>query len=288
MAIWHKRLHVTSKVDYRRPSERSLLVPWHLHPKSSAPISTSYDLTSFRAPIYNQGGIGSCTACGTIGSVQTSLAAAGRTISPPLAPLSLYRPTRMLARAKDWNGGPLPPLTDSGANPADAYQALTSYGCQTTVEECGEMGPSDTLTSYEEEHVNDLIVAEDLILDATFKVTGQFAIVSSGSQRLKDVAQAVSSKFAVGVSVYAADDRFQGYTGGIMAGPPVGSIPDHWVYITRYYQDAAGDFIFGLPNSWSEAWGINGEFLAFQDVILAADCLMVASVTPVFGGSVTI
>jgi hypothetical protein len=187
----------------------------------------------------------------------------------------------MLERAADWSGGSLPPLADSGANPDDAYLALQLYGCRTTVDECGEAGPSAALTAYEEAHVNDPIVAEELILDTRFKTVGQFAITSTGQQRLDDVARAVASKFAVGVSVYAADDRFQGYTQGIMAGPPENSVPDHWVYLTKFYTDASSHRVFGLPNSWSELWGLGGEFLACEAIILAADCLMVASVTEV-------
>ena len=279
MAIGHKRLGATPKIDYRRPPLGRLLVPWHLHPYANVSIPSSYDLTPFRPAIYNQGELGECTACGTVGSIQTTLAAAGHRVSPPLAPLSLYRPTRMLERANEWTGGPLPPLTDSGANPADAYSALQLYGCRTTMDECGEAGPSDALTAYEESHVNDPIAAEELIKDSSFKTLGQFVITSTGQQRLDDVAAAISSKYAVGVAVYAADDRFQSYTTGIMAGPPDGSEPDHWVYATKFYPDASGHRVYGLPNSWSEAWGLKGEFLACEAIILAADCLMVASIT---------
>ena len=278
MAIWHKHLNLPPKVDYRRPPKGRLLVPWHLHPKSSTPIPTSYDLTPFRPAIYNQGSLGSCTACGTVGSVQTSLGAAGQGLPVPLAPLSLYRTTRMLERASNWPGATLPPLSDSGANPVDAYTALTLYGCQNTVIECGEIEPSDELTAYEETHVNDPIVAEELIHDARFKTTGQFAIVTTGQQRLDDVAAALASKFAVGVPVYAADDRFQSYTSGIMAPPPSGSELDHWVYATKFYTDATGHRVYGLPNSWSRLWGLDGEFWACEAIILAADYLMVASV----------
>ena len=279
MAIWHTRHGLPPKIDYRRPPAEREIVSWSLHPRSSSPIPASCDLTPCRPPIYDQGAIGECTACGTIGSVQTTLAAAGRPISPPLAPLSLYRPTRMLERANVWSGGPLPPLTDSGADPSSAYTALQLYGCRTTVDECGEADPSNALTAYEEAHVNDPIVAEELIRDEKFKTSGQYAITSTGSQRLSDVAQAVASRFAVGVSVYAADDRFQGYTGGIMAGPPAGTVPDHWVYVTKFYTDASSHRVYGLPNSWGTLWGLGGEFLACEDLILASDCLIVASVT---------
>jgi hypothetical protein len=188
----------------------------------------------------------------------------------------------MFERAKAWNGETiLPPLTDSGANPDDAYTALTLYGCQSTADECGELGPSSKLTAYEEAHVNDEIVGEELIADSTFRLVGQFEIMSIGQDRLDAVAQAIASKFAVGISVYASDDRFQGYTGGLMAGPPAGFFPDHWVYITKFYTDASGHRVYGLVNSWGELWGIGGEFLACEAVILAADCLMVASVAEV-------
>jgi hypothetical protein len=184
----------------------------------------------------------------------------------------------MIERARIWSGGPLPPLTDSGADPMDAYLALETYGCQTTMQECGEAGPSDKLTAYEEAHVNDPIVGEELIADSSFKTAGQFVITSIDQQRLNDVAQAIASKFAVGVAVYAADDRFQSYTGGVMAAPPAGSVPDHWVYATKFYTDASGHRVYGLPNSWSELWGLGGEFLACEDIILASDCIIVASV----------
>jgi hypothetical protein len=255
-------------------------IPWHLHPRSRAAgvIPSSVDLTPFRPPIYDQGSIGECSGEGTVGSVTTTLAKAGTPVSALLSPLSVYRLGRCIERALKYSGGVLPKLTDSGANPDDVFRALNLYGVATCQDVAGVPGPCAALTAYEEAHVNDEPSLEELELDDKFKALGQFLITSTGQQRLDDVARALASGFAVGFSVYASDDRFQRYAGGVMGPPPSGVYCDHWVYMTGFVTSVTNHRIYRAPNSWGEGWGEQGEFQACEEIVLASDCVEVASV----------
>ena len=281
--IHYQRHKCPPKVDYRRPPAGRLVVPWHLHPKASraAALPSSVDLTPYRPSIYDQGQVGQCSACGTVGAIQTSLAKAGIVLPGLLASLPVYRCTRCLERATMHASGTLPPLTDSGAYPDDAFRALTLFGVETVLEECGEAEPSAEVTAYEEAHVNDEPTAWEFELDAALKLAGAFDIMSTGQQRLDDVASALVAGYAVGRSVYASDDRFQRYAGGVMPPSPGTANCDHWIYTTGYYVDATGHRVWRCPNSWSTAWGDAGEFLDCEANVLASDCLIAAAVSEV-------
>ena len=271
--------------DYRPPRPGRLVVPWALHPKATrgAAIVPS-DLTPFVPCIYDQGQIGECSACGTAGGIQTSLKRAGVPLPGILAPLPIYRATRALERGADHPDGTLPPLADTGAMPDDAFHAINWFGGQTTQDECGEVGPSSTLTAYEEAHCNDEPTIDEFEHSARFKVAGAYDIVSTGDQRANDVAGALAAGFDVGGSVYAADDRFQSYVGGVMPPAPAGAMCDHWVHIVGCFIDAKGQPIFVWANSWGLGWGTSygalpgGCFLTTSAQVIDADCLIVYSV----------
>ena len=281
--IHYQRHACPPKVDYRKPPAGRLVVPWHVHPKAirGAALPASVDLTAFRPPISDQGRSGACSAHGTVGAVQTSLAKAGVALPGRLAPLPVYRATRCLERAVAHASGTLPPLTDSGAYPDDALRALALFGVETLQEECGHPAPCDEVTSYEETHVNDEPTAWEFEQSAALKLIGAFDIVTNGQQRLEDVASALAAGYAVGRSVYASDDRFQFYMSGVMAPAPAGSPCDHWIYCDGYYTDATGHRVWRNPNSWGEGWGEAGEFLDCEANILASDCLIAYAVSEV-------
>ena len=283
--IHYQRHNLPPLVDYLKPRDGRFVVPWAMHPNAlrGAAFQPS-DLTPFLPCIYNQDRIGECSACGSVGAVQTTLAKAGVSLPGIIAPLSVYTPTRAIERAAAYPSGTLPPLTDTGAYPDDALKVLQLYGARTTLQECGEAGPSDALSQYEDEHVNDEPRLLGMEQAAVFRLLGGFDIVTSGQQRLADVAAALAAGYAVGRSVYASDDRFQRYVGGVMPDPPPGAGCDHWIFTAGCYKDAAGTMIFLSVNSWGmwgEPWGSSpgGMFRAGPADIQAADCLIAFAVT---------
>ena len=274
--------------DYKKPRDGRLVIPWAMHPRALRGDSfVPSDLTPFLPCIYNQDRIGACSACGSVGAAQTTLKKAGVALPGIAAPLSVYTPTRAIERAVDHPSGTLPPLTDTGAYPDDALRVMQLYGMRTTVQECGEAGPSEALSEYEDAHVNDEPNLLGFEQAAAFRLLGGFDIVTTGQQRLDDVAAALAAGYAVGRSVYASDDRFQRYVGGVMPAPPANVWCDHWIYTVGCYKDAAGTMIFPSVNSWSTNWGESwgsapgGMFRAGPADIQAADAVIVFAVTEV-------
>ena len=267
--------------DYKKPRDGRLVIPWAMHPRAlrAAPFQPS-DLTPFLPCIYNQDRIGACSACGSVGAAQTTLKKAGVALPGIAAPLSVYTPTRAIERAVDHPSGTLPPLTDTGAYPDDALRVMQLYGMRTTLEECGEAGPSEALSQYEDAHVNDEPNLLGFEQAAAFRLLGGFDIVTTGQQRLNDVAAALAAGYAVGISVYASDDRFQRYVGGIMPDPPEGSQMDHWNYVAKCEMDATGSPVFTVVNSWGD-WGEGGLWRCGPRTIQVSDCLICFAITTV-------
>ncbi len=255
--------------------------PWHLHRKSyaSEPISDAVDMTPYRPPIFDQGQTGSCVGHGTVGAVMTTLAKAGTPASELLCPLSVYRLARCMDRTLSWYGSPSPPpLMDDGTDPDLAMHAIATWGIATCRELLGVDGPGSDYTARLEAEVNREPMLGELEASDAFKLVGQHAILSGGQQRLDDVARALDSGFAVGLAVYASDNRFQCYVGGVLMQAPAVSRCDHWTYLTGFYTDATGHRIYRGVNSWGPSWGESGEFLACEGVILDSDCLEAMSV----------
>ena len=289
--IHHARFSAGTKLpagDYKPPRSGRLVIPWHLHPKSvrGAAFQAS-DLTPWIPPIGNQDQIGECTGYGTKDGIATTMAKAGHPLPGYFAALPIYRMTRAIERAAYAGAGALPPLTDSGASPDDVLHVAQTFGLTTSAAECGEAGPSDTLSQYEDTHVNDEPVAEEFIQSSAFRVIGGFDIVSTGAQRVADVAQALAAGYAVGISVYAADARFQNYVGGVMPDPPAGSGCDHWNYLAGAFLDATGAPIFVGVNSWTAQFGQpygsakGGCWLGGAGILQASDCLIAFAITGV-------
>jgi len=228
----------------------------------------------------------SCNSYGTKDGAATSLKKAGKPLPGYFAALPLYRGVRCLERAQSTSGA-LPPLTDCGAGPDDVLTFAQQFGIQTSVQECGETGPSDKLSQYEDAHVNDEPTLGEFEHDSSFRLVGGFDITSTGDQRLLDVSNALAAGYAVGISVYAADQRFQGYDGGITPDPPAGVGCDHWNYLVGASLSFPGYPIVGVGvNSWTDQWGTSwghspsaGLWLGGPGIIQAADCLIVYAVS---------
>jgi hypothetical protein len=270
--------------DYRPPRANRMVVPWRFHPKAArATQPTASDITPHMPPIGNQDRIGACAGYGTKDGIWTSFSAAQ--IPLPGYPVALppYRGTRCLERS-----GPDEPLTDCGADPNDVLRFAQRFGLQTSMQECGQPGPGPALSQYENQHVNDEPTLEEFEDDHTLRVVGGYDIVSTGKQRLLDVSSALASGCAVGISVYASDDRYQQYDGGILADPPKGAGCDHFNYLVGMYFDAAAGLWRPVGvNSWTEGWGCRwgagpargGMWVGSPAILDASDRLVAYSVS---------
>jgi hypothetical protein len=259
---------------------------WHLHPLALAAVAPSghADLRPFRPRTTDQGRIRACTGHGYTGSVSTTLAKAGTPV-PMLSPSSAYKLGRCMARADGIRGTAtqLPPLEDRGANPDDVHRAAAIYGIAQALYIEGVDVPCDELTASGEKHVLDEPLLIEMQHSNMLRLVGHERVWSTGQDRLDDVCRALDAGFAVEISVYASDARYQGYVGGVMPPPPSGVWCDHWNYLVGYETDATGTRIYFGVNSWGEQWGERdviggGTYRACPQIILASDCLMVASV----------
>ena len=254
--------------------------PWHLHPKATRAGAASPDsnLSRFAPPVDDQDGVGQCTGQAVTCGAQTTLAVAGIQIHY-LDPQAAYRLARCLDRAyAAYPTGPLPPLEDVGADPNLAHLAMTRWGCPSTVDTFGFDGPCPEMTAAYGQHANDEPSLGELEESDEFKVIGQQAIYSSGPQRLLDVRAALAANFAVTMSVYASDDRFQRYIRGVMGPAPAYVSCNHLVCVIGCYTDATGATILIVQNSWGRNWGESGLFRCTTDVLLQSDGVHVCSV----------
>jgi hypothetical protein len=283
--IHYQRLGCAPKQDYRPPRPGRLKLSWNLHPKAmQSSVLQASDLTPCMPPVGNQDQIGACNSYGTKDGAATSLAKAGKPLPGYLAALPLYRGVRCLERAQSTSSA-LPPLTDCGAGPDDVLTFAQHFGIQTSQQECGEAGPSDKLSQYEDAHVNDEPTLGEFEHDSSFRLVGGFDITSTGDQRLLDVSNALAAGYAVGISVYAADARYQGYNVGVLPDPPAGAGNDHWNYLVGL--DLTTGPLFAGVNSWTSGWGRawgsapGGLWLGGPGIIQAADALIAYAVSEV-------
>jgi len=285
--IHYQRLNCAPKQDYRPPRPGRLKLSWNLHPKAAqSSVLQASDLTPWMPPVGNQDQIGACNSYGTKDGASTSLVKAGHPVPGYFAALHLYRATRCMERAAAGLDPATNPLTDSGANPDDVLAVIHNWGMQTSAAECGEIGPSAALSAYEDQHCNDEPTAREFEQDSSFKVVGGFDITSTGDQRLLDVSNALAAGYAVGISVYAADARFQGYSSGVLPDPPAGAGCDHWNYLVGL-DLTTGPLFVGVNSwtatNWGRAWGSapGGLWLGGPGIIQAADALIVYAVSEV-------
>lgn len=255
---------------------------WHMHPKAprAGQASPDADLVRFAPPIDDQGQVGQCTGEAVTCGTTTTLRAAGADVAGFLDAQSPYRMARALDRAAEypWADGKPPALQDTGADPNQVFRALNKYGCRTTLDGYGFDGPCPELTAAYETHANDEPDLLELEEDDTFRAVGQQRVLSVGQQRIDDVRAALAAGFAVTMSVYASDARFQDYVGGVMPPAPDWVGCNHLVCVVGDYTDATGATVLLVQNSWSKAWGEAGYFRASSGILLQSDCVHVASV----------
>jgi hypothetical protein len=254
------------------PGVREL--PWDLHPMAAATgaLPREVDWLKFYLK-YFQGDTGSCVGHGTVNGVNTTLGVAGLTPPEPLCPLSVYTNARCMERIVHKYRMP---LGDNGTDPNLAAIGISTWGIATCREWMRVDGPGEEYTRALEAMVNHEPKLGQFQSADRFRVIGQHIIISTDQQRLDDVATALAAGFGVGISVYASDDRFQGYSSGVLPDPPPGAKCDHWVALGGYETIGTTRVLRGM-NSW-KGWGEGGAFSCGPRTILAADCIAVYSV----------
>jgi hypothetical protein len=257
---------------------------WHTHPRA-ARSGQSYpdaDLIPWAPPVDDQDGIGQCTGNAVTTAVMTTLAKAGIPLPGYLDPQSAYRMARCLGRAQGypWGSGGMPPLVDVGADPNLVYLAGNRHGYGTTMDTFRLPGPCAELTACYAKYANREPQLGELQSSDAFKVIGQHRVLSTGQQRIADVRAALASGFAATMSVYASDDRFQGWRSGVMPPAPSGSPCDHLVCIVCSYTDATGATVFVTQNSWGRGYAEAGRYRAHSGILLQSDTVHVCDVRP--------
>jgi hypothetical protein len=255
---------------------------WHLHPMAgkAGQKSPDRDLTMFAPAVDDQDGVGQCTGQAVGCGVMTALSADGTPVDGYLDPQALYRLARCIDRAYGfpWLNG-MPPLQDLGADPNMVHLAINHWGCPKLKDTFGYPGPCPELSVAYGQHKNDEPRLDELEASDAFKVVGQHRVLSTGQQRIDDVRAALDASFAITMSVYASDARFQNYVGGVMGPAPDGSGCDHLVCVIGDFTDATGGTIFIVQNSWGDEWGQSGLFWAHSKVLLQSDGVHVCSVS---------
>jgi hypothetical protein len=253
---------------------------WRLHPKAirggKAPDT---NLEPFAPAVDDQDGVGQCTGQAVTCAVMTTLAKAGTPVPAYLDPQAAYRLARCMERSYSypWTGGP-PKLQDVGADPNMVYLAGNQWGFPTLIDTFNLPGPCPELSLAYGVHANDEPHLDDLQASDDFKVIGQHRVLSTGQQRIEEVRTALAAGFAVTISVYASDDRFQSYVGGVLPPAPEGSGCDHLVCLVGDFTDATGGTVLVGQNSWGKNWGQAGRFWAHEKVLIQSDGVHVCSV----------
>jgi hypothetical protein len=255
---------------------------WHQHPRAAraGQASPDSDMKSSLPPVDDQNGCSQCTGQAVTGAAMTTLAAAARPVNGYLDPQAAYRLARCIERAQmyPWNGGQLPTLQDNGADPNLVHLAGSEYGFARTLDTFGYPGPCPALTADYATYVNVEPQMMELECSDDFKLLGQFRVQSTGAQRIADVRAALASRFAVTLSVYASDDRFQGYVGGLMPPKPDGADDDHLIFCYGCFTDATGATVFLCQNSWGVGFGMSGRLWLHQSDMVRSANVHVASV----------
>lgn len=233
------------------------------------PFPSRATLGAYEAPVYDQGPTGSCTGHGTAQLVYTAMGAANKTLPWVISPGGIYTPVRAIERALSSPGGPLPPLTDSGAMPSDLVVALSRYGVRALPDKDvrDEMPDLDgRFSDVTSTNVNDEPNLLELEESGLTLVTGEYRVDETAVGFQNQMAAAIGDKRApVGIGVFV-DTSFMQWN-PLLAGPldmvdladPNGG--GHWLAVTYYYVGDGGALVFGGPNSWGTLWPLGGHVL---------------------------
>lgn len=255
------------RADHGMPDIQSLQ---HKFKLVTIPNAVDYREQVLAGPgIMDQGQVGSCVGHATDGSCETRLVIMGSPI-PHRSPVWVYDVARCIERARDNAGVPnqsLPPLTDSGSEPSDAWAGISKWGIAAY-----EDRPTSNETANDEPKLGLVESASALVL------VGAFRIDSTGAARIAAMKTALANGFPIAIAVQV-DNAFENWDGvnPLGAPDPNNILGGHYIYVTSYTTTASG-IVFGGPNSWTESWGDSGFWLGNESFIAGAEDIYVADV----------
>jgi C1A family cysteine protease len=198
--------------------------------------SDFYMINQIGAPVMDQGGLSSCTAFGTCGSLEILRSL----INPPkfqqLSRLFVYWNSRNYIQETN---------IDEGSFIHLAFQSIQSLGvCEDALYPYVEnqVYAQPNLLSYKEGNSN--------------AITAFYNISSSGAQKLSDVESAVRANHPVVFGVQVGSD-FENYDGSNKVfDPPSSSNGGHCMIIVGVRTGSQGTKDFLVKNQWGTFWGI--------------------------------
>jgi hypothetical protein len=229
-------------------------------------LPAEYSLEQFIAQIWDQGQTSACVGWAFAQAVMLRAAAAGTPIGLP-SPVAWYTGARATERSLAGLTPEQSPLQDNGSSPSIAVSAAQLMGI-----------PSNVAWPFDPATINDEPDLEQLEIASAFKLVGAYRIDSSGSQRIQDVKQAISSGYpvAIGTSVDQAFEDYNG-TGLIQAPDPANILGGHMMHLVGYRSDGS----FRGVNQWGTSWGDSGLYWAapgFVTSSLMSDLYVLAGV----------
>jgi hypothetical protein len=174
-----------------------------------------------------------------------------------VSPRDCYFLARAIDRAA--NPGPLPPLTDGGAQPNSAARALQLYGLSLEGDRASDRKATDSdYTTWLAAHVNDELVLGEFEASDNRRVLADWtSIADDDSDKVQLLAQALAAGYPAVFAVDASVPEFQVYDGtGVLS--YAGGDFDHMQCVDLYRTNAQGKIEFRERNSWGLQWGIQG------------------------------
>lgn len=215
-------------------------------------LPDSVDLTPFAPDPLDQSACGSCVGHALAGAVATSFARAGAPLGFVPSPRSIYQLARCIDRLS-----PSEPLTDEGSMPNQAIRSLNEWG----IRPMRAPSPQGFNSDCDASNVNNEPTLDEIEQDATLLLIGQYAIDSTGAQRINDVCAALAAGYAVTVASFV-DTAFEDLT----ANSAPYDVPDesdpngggHYLMVAGFKKVGAAR-LFLIQNSWGTEWGDGGR-----------------------------
>ena len=234
----------------------------------AAPLPDSGGPGEFSPPIWNQDGTGSCVGHAFAGALTALCASEAAPLPAPVSPRDCYFLARAIDRAA--NPGPLPPLTDGGAQPNSAARALQLWGLSLEGDRAGDRRATDPdYTAWLAAHINDELTLREFEESDNRRVLADWTSIDDGDpDNVQLLVQALAAGYPAVAAVDADTAEFQRYDGvGLLL--LTGFNPDHMIGLDLYRKNAGGLYEFRLRNSWG-MWGDHGYAWVDQRSIATA------------------
>lgn len=220
-----------------------------------ASSASSFSIERFAPGVMDQTSYGCCEGTSSSGASATRFAAKGSPLGWVPSVHLIYNPARALDRAAATDPAhDLPMLEDVGTETNTVIRTISEFGIQS-------MGPTigDTLIDVTDENLNEEVDLLELEKSGLSLVVGPYQINSTGSQKLQDIKDCISSGVPVRVDSFV-DMEFEEWTSKkAPIGVPNYADPEgggHALYVVAF----AGDILV-VRNSWGRGWGLGGNIL---------------------------